>query len=182
MLDHLVNEAITAKEVRLIGEQGEQVGVISTRDALYRARQAGMDLVAIQQAPIPVVKILNYEKFKYNEAKRVKELAKKARMSKVEIKEIQLRPVTEIHDIQIKAKKAQEFLEDGNKVKVVIKFRGREVSHAEMGKQVIESFLSLLKGFKFDRPIGLSGREMSTVLAALPQVPVAVVQTAQTAE
>jgi translation initiation factor IF-3 len=169
-LDHLVNENIISKDVRLIGEQHQQIGIISTHAALDRARQQGLDLVVISQSSPPVVKIVDYSKFKYELIKREKELAKKVRASKIDLKEIQLRPVTDVRDVEIKAKKAQAFLSDGDKVKVVVKFKGREVSHAELGRKILENFLGHLSDYKIEKAITLTGRDMMMIVAPFKPV------------
>ncbi len=169
--DHLVNELITAKEVRLIGDDNV---IIATKDALYRARQQGLDLVVINNGVPPIAKILNYGKYRYELVKKEKELAKKSRASHSDLKEIQLRPVTDVRDVEIKAKKAQSFLSDGDKVKVIVKFKGREVNYADMGKLILENFLKGLHEHKVEKPITLTGRDMVMIVA-----PIKVVATVQ---
>jgi translation initiation factor IF-3 len=163
---YAVNDQIRAKEVRLIGDTGEQIGVISLIEARNRARQVGLDLVAINMANgMPVCKILDYGKFKYDESRRAKEAAKKSRESRVELKEIQLRPTTDNNDLKVKAKRAQGFLEEGDKVKVVIKFKGREITHLDVGASVMQEFLSYLEDFKFERPVARSERQLFAIIA-----------------
>jgi len=163
---YAVNDQIRAKEVRLIADTGEQVGVISLMEARNRARLAGLDLVAVNIANgIPVCKILDYGKFKYDESRRAKEAAKKSRESRIELKEIQLRPTTDVNDLKVKAKKAQGFLEDGNKVKVIIKFKGREITHVDVGTNVMNEFFSYVEGFKFERPVARSERQLFAIIA-----------------
>ncbi len=120
-----------ADPIRLIDEKGEQVGVVSRAEALRRAESAGLDLVEVAEtAKPPVCKILDYGKFKYQEQKRAAEARKK--QTTIVVKEIPLRPRTEDHDLQIKLRKAREFLEAGNKVKFNLRFRGREVMNQEL--------------------------------------------------
>lgn len=163
---YAVNDQIRAKEVRLIADTGEQIGVISLIEARNRARQVGLDLVAINMANgMPVCKILDYGKFKYDESRRAKEAAKKSRESRVELKEIQLRPTTDSNDLKVKAKRAQGFLEDGDKVKVIIKFKGREITHLDVGASVMHEFLSHLSDYKFERPVSRSERQLFAIIA-----------------
>lgn len=167
--DYAANGAIRSKEVRLINETGEQVGVISTQEALNRAKQAGLDLVAISpNSNPPVCKILDFGKFKFDQSKREKEAAKAQREARIEVKEIQLRPVTDQHDLLTKARKAQGFLKDGNKIKLVLKFRGREIHHADMGRKVMESFLEAIGDHKLERPITMNERQLFAIIVPLP--------------
>ena len=169
---YAVNDQIRAKEVRLIAETGEQIGVISLYDARTRAVQAGLDLVAINTSNgIPVCKILDYGKFRYDESRKAKEAAKKSRESRIEIKEIQLRPNIDINDLKVKAKRAQGFLTEGDKVKVIMKFRGREISHLDVGVKVMQDFLGELSDYKQERPVSRSERQLFTVLAPTPKKP-----------
>lgn len=168
--DYAVNEEIRSKEVRLIDDKGEQVGLFLTLDAIKRARAQGLDLVAVNAKSVPpVCKILDFGKFRYEQQKRDKEAAKKSREAAIEVKEVQLRPVTDSHDIGIKAKRAVGFLDDGDKVKVVVKFKGREIHHKEMGTKVINEFLALLGEHKLEKPIQMNERQMFTIVAAAPK-------------
>jgi translation initiation factor IF-3 len=163
---YAVNDQIRAKEVRLIADTGEQIGVVSLIDARNRARQVGLDLVAINMANgMPVCKILDYGKFKYDESRRAKEAAKKSRESRVELKEIQLRPTTDMNDLKVKAKRAQGFLDEGDKVKIIIKFKGREITHLDVGASVMNDFLGFLTDFKFERPVARSERQLFAIVA-----------------
>lgn len=131
---HRINKFITAKEVRLIGQDGEQLGVISIRDALAKAEELGLDLVEVAPgANPPVCKILDYGKFKYKEQKKEAE-ARKNR-SETTIKELRLRYRTDVGDMAIKLKRARQFLAEGDKVKFVMRFRGREAMYLELGKE-----------------------------------------------
>ncbi len=134
---HRLNEEITVPEIRLIGEEGEQVGVVSIRAALHMAEEAGVDLVEI--APLakpPVCRIMDYGKFKYQEAKKAHEA--KLKQKQVQVKEIKLRPGTDENDYQIKLRNMTKFLEEGDKVKVTLRFRGREMAHQEFGMRQLE--------------------------------------------
>ncbi|MCE2705868.1 MAG: translation initiation factor IF-3 [Proteobacteria bacterium] len=133
-----INAAITANEVRvIIDETSEQLGVISIKEALKKAEELNVDLVEISpNANPPVCKIMNYGKFKYREQKKAHEM--KMKQKQVHLKEIKLRPVTDENDYQIKLRNAKRFLEDGDKVKFVVQFRGREMAHQELGLRYLE--------------------------------------------
>ncbi|HMT03134.1 MAG TPA: translation initiation factor IF-3 [Burkholderiales bacterium] len=133
-----INSAITAEQVRVIVDNtGEQLGVIDIEEALKKAEELGADLVEISpNANPPVCKIMDYGKFKYREQKKAHEM--KMKQKQVHLKEIKLRPVTDDHDYQIKLKNAKRFLEDGDKVKFVVQFRGREMAHQELGLRYLE--------------------------------------------
>jgi translation initiation factor IF-3 len=157
-----MNERITSQRVRLIDAEGVQKGVVSIRDALYQARQANLDLVKIAEANPPVCKIVDAGKYVYEQDKIKKELAKKQRANAVELKEVQLRPTTDLNDIKIKAR---EFLEDGDKVKVVMRFRGREITHKEVGQAVIDTFIKELGEVKMEQPVTLQGNQITALIA-----------------
>lgn len=162
----LANERIRVPQVRLITNDGVNMGVVNTRDALYQAQRAGLDLVAINQTVNPmVVKILDLNKYLYEQKKAAKERAKKSRESEIVIKEIQLRPVTDKHDILVKATRAKEFLEDNCKVKIVIKFRGREMSFTKLGFEVIQDFVTTVGSFKYEKEPVLQGNSITAILA-----------------
>src|SRR3954454_3725916 len=131
-----MNEDIRVREVRLIDATGQNVGVVLTADALVKAVEAGLDLVEISpDANPPVAKILDYGKFKFQEQKKAAEARKKQRV--IEIKEIKLRPMIDDHDLDVKLKAAKRFFEEGDKVKVTLRFRGREMDHQELGHQLL---------------------------------------------
>lgn len=135
--DTRVNQSITADSVRVVDENGEMIGVMSPAQGIERAQQAGLDLVEVSpNANPPVCKILDYGKYKYEQQKRAQEAKKK--QVKIELKEIKLRPGIEEHDYQVKLKKIIEFVEKGNKVKVTMRFRGRELAHKEIGFKVLD--------------------------------------------
>ncbi len=160
-----INEEIRVREVRLIDAQGEQRGVIATGDALNLAKESEMDLVEVApQANPPVCKILDYGKYRFEQEKRLRESKKNQKL--VKMKEIRMQPKIEKHDLQFKAKHVKEFLEDGNKVKVTIRFRGRELAHTELGKVVLDNVLGLLEEgtYVVDRPPAMEGRFMSMIL------------------
>lgn len=163
---YAVNDQIRTREVRLIADNGDQVGVISTIEARRRARDVGLDLVAINISNgVPICKILDYGKFKYEQSRKEKEAAAKSRESRIDIKEIQLRPTTDSNDIQVKAKRAAGFLDDGDKVKVVMKFKGREITHIDVGVDVMKDFLAAVGDHKLERPLARSERQLFAILA-----------------
>jgi translation initiation factor IF-3 len=160
-----INEQIRAREVRLIDEKGDNIGVGPIAQALGRAEQAGLDLVEI--APLatpPVAKILDFGKYKYEEQKKKNEARKKQKV--IEIKEIKMRPSIDNHDYQIKMKSIVKFLGEGDKVKVTLRFRGRELVHQEIGVRVLErvreNLVELGKVEQFPR---MEGRQMTMVIA-----------------
>jgi translation initiation factor IF-3 len=135
--DHRINQAITAQQVRLVGTDGTVLGVVSAREALAKAEAVGLDLVEIAgQATPPVCKIMDYGKFRYEEQKKKNEAKKKQKT--IEIKEIKLRPGIEENDYQVKMRAVRRFLAEGNKVKISLWFRGREMAHAQLGLQVMD--------------------------------------------
>ena len=136
---HQLNEEINDREIRLIGEDGEQLGIMSSDEALNIADERGLDLVKISpQAVPPVCKLMNYGKFRFEQSKREKEAKKNQHV--VEIKEIRMSPGIDVGDFNTKLKNAQKFLTDGNRVKVSVRFRGREMAHTEIGKTLLEKF------------------------------------------
>lgn len=168
--NYAVNDQIRAKEVRLIADNGEQIGIISTIEARRQASVAGLDLVAINISNgVPICKILDYGKFKYDQSRKERENAKKNREARVELKEIQLRPTTDSNDIAIKAKRAQGFLNDGDKVKVIMKFKGREITHLDVGAHVMHQFLDGLTDYKLERPVARSERQLFAIIAPAPK-------------
>eukprot|EP01155_Anaeramoeba_flamelloides_P023426 Anaeramoba_flamelloidesa7449_33.p2 GENE.a7449_33~~a7449_33.p2 ORF type:complete len:174 (-),score=20.72 a7449_33:890-1411(-) len=160
-----INEQIRVKEVRLIDDGGNQHGVIAFADALNMAKEAGLDLVEVApQASPPVCKILDYGKHKFEQEKKLKESKKKQKL--VKLKEIRMQPKIEKHDLEFKAKHVKAFLEEGNKVKVTVRFRGRELAHTELGKVVLEKVMAAIEGsFNLDRPPQMEGRFMSMILS-----------------
>lgn len=138
-VQHQLNEEITDKEIRLIGENGEQLGIVSGEEALRTAEEQGLDLVKISpQATPPVCKLMNYGKYKFEQSKREKEARKNQHV--VEIKEIRMSPGIDVGDFNTKLKNAQKFLSDGNRVKVSVRFRGREMAHTNLGEKLLMDF------------------------------------------
>lgn len=164
--DLRINEQIRVREVRLIDDEGEQRGVVATAEALQMAKDADLDLVEVApQARPPVCKLLNYGKYKYEQEKKNREAKKK--QSQVKLKEVRMQPKIEKHDLDFKAKHVQQFLGEGNKVKVTIRFRGRELAHTELGKVVLDKMLERLEegSFNVDNHPAMEGRFMSMLLS-----------------
>lgn len=144
--EHQINAEIRDKEVRLIGETGEQLGIVSSREALRIAEESGLDLVKISpSANPPVCKVMNYGKFLFEQNKKAKEAKKNQKV--VEIKEVWLSMTIDVGDLNVKAKQAQKFLSAGNKVKVSIRMRGRQMAHSELGLDVMTRFYEIVKEF-----------------------------------
>ena len=162
---HQINEEIRDKEVRVISAEGEQLGIMSAAQALVLADEAGLDLVKISPNAVPpVCKIMNYGKFKFEQAKKEKENRKNQKV--VEIKEIYLSMTIDIGDLNVKAKKTIEMLGDGNKVKVSIRMRGRQMAHATMGVDVMKRFFEMLGGKAvMEKEPKTEGRNITMVLA-----------------
>ncbi|MEM9683756.1 MAG: translation initiation factor IF-3 [Pseudomonadota bacterium] len=160
-----VNEDIQAPEVRLIGEDGEQLGVVSTRDAILRAADVGLDLVEVAaNVDPPVCKILDYGKLKYETQKKKSEARKKQKT--IDVKEIKFRPNIEQHDYDVKMKAMRRFLEDGDKVKVTLRFRGREMMHQHLGMKVLNRVREETDELaKVEQVPQMEGRQMVMVLA-----------------
>lgn len=138
-----VNDEIRVPEVRLIGAEGEQLGVVAMRDALKMTEEAGLDLVEVSpEAKPPVCRIMDYGKFKFQISKR--KAAAKKKQKQIQIKEVKLRPATEEADYQVKLRNVTKFLEQGDKAKITIRFRGREMSHPELGMQLLHRMISEL--------------------------------------
>ena len=160
-----VNGAITSHSVRCIDENGEQLGIISVEDAINRADAAGLDLVEVQpNVDPPVCKILDYGKYKYEAQKRANEARKKQKI--VDVKEIKLRPNIDEHDYQVKMKNVRKFIDAGDKVKVTLRFRGREMAHQELGAQVLARVRDEMQELtKVEAMPKMEGRQMVMVLA-----------------
>lgn len=159
------NREIRAREVQVIDHLGENRGLMDTRDAIKLAEEIGFDLVELNPGKEPVVcKIIDYGKWKYEKSKREAESKKKQKV--VKIKEITMRPVTDTQGYEIKVKAAQKFLEQGNKVKVTIRFRGREMTFRDQGFELLKKFQSdLSKEFKIEKPANMEGRRLSLMIA-----------------
>ncbi|MGD8698439.1 MAG: translation initiation factor IF-3 [Gemmatimonadales bacterium] len=160
-----VNNQIRISPVRLVDVGGEQIGIVSIDEARRAAEERGLDLVEVAPgARPPVVRIMDYGKYKYEQARKARESKKK--QHQVKVKEIKLRPKIEDHDFNFKAGHARRFLVEGNKVKVTMRFRGREMTHTELGAGVLERFAALLSDVgQIEEAARLEGRNMSLVLA-----------------
>ena len=156
----MINEQIRDREIRLIGEDGEQLGIMSARDAMKLAREANLDLVKIAPtAKPPVCKIIDYGKYRYEQARREKEARKKQKT--IEVKEVRLSPNIDTNDLNTKVNQARKFVSGGNKVKVAVRFRGRELAHTAVGKTILEDFAQKLSDIAvIDKPAKLEGKSM----------------------
>ena len=163
--DLMINEQIRDKEIRLIGEDGEQLGIMSARDALKIARDAELDLVKIAPtAKPPVCKIVDYGKYRYELARKEKEAKKKQKV--IDVKEIRLSPNIDENDLNTKFNAARKFITKGDKVKVTLKFRGREMAHMANSKVILDVFADKLKDIAVvEKPAKLEGRSMQMTLA-----------------
>ncbi len=163
--DLRINEEIRAKEVRLVSHDGEQLGIVQVRDALKMAQEKELDLVEVAPtAKPPVCRIMDFGKFKYEQSKREKEARKKQKI--ISVKEIKLRPNIEDHDLETKTNNITRFLKDGDKVKVTVMFRGREMAHTDLGKVLLDRVIAQLKDMIIiERHPKVEGRNMITILA-----------------
>ena len=161
----MINEQIRDKEIRLIDENGEQLGIVSSREAQKIADERKLDLVKIAPtAKPPVCRIMDYGKYKFDQAKKEKEARKKQKT--VDVKELRLSPSIDTHDVQVKVKKANEFLKDGDKVKISNRFRGREIGHSKVGMQIREDFAKATEEFgTVDKQPKMEGKSLVMFLA-----------------
>ena len=161
----MINEQIRHKEVRLIGENGEQLGVMAAKDAMKLAKDANLDLVKIAPtAKPPVCKIIDYGKYRYELARKEKEAKKKQKIT--EVKEIRLSPNIDENDLNTKANQARKFITHGDKVKVALRFRGREMAHTQSSRVILDNFFSRLEDIAVvDKPAKLEGRSMIMFLS-----------------
>ena len=160
-----INGRIRAHEVRVIDPEGEQLGIMSADDALEQAERFGLDLVEVApQAKPPVCRIMDYGKFKYQQNKKANEARKKG--ARVELKEIKLRPKTDVHDVMTKLRHARRFLEEHNKVKISIMFRGREITHPEIARDMLEAAAKELEEIaEVEQTPRMEGRNMTLLLS-----------------
>lgn len=163
--EDLVNNAIRCKEMLVITEKGEKLGVLSNAKAQAEAENRGLDLVLVSpDSNPPVAKIMDYSRFRFEQQKKLKEMRKNQKV--VVVQEIQLSPTIEKHDFETKARKAQTILEKGNKVKISLRFKGRMIVHQDLGKEVIERFVErLAECSTVESPIRLDGRTLFAVIA-----------------
>ncbi len=159
-----INEQIRVREVRLIDDEGEQKGIVSTSEALRMASEQELDLVEVApQANPPVCKILDYGKYRFELEKKLRDSKKKQKV--VKLKEIRMQPKIGVGDLDVKAKHVKEFLTEGNKVKVTVRFRGRELAHTEIGFDVLNAVLQRIEGeYTIEKAAAMEGRNMSMVL------------------
>lgn len=163
-----VNERIRAKEVRLVGEKGEQLGIMPVEQALEMARKHGVDLVEVAPTAVPpVCRILDYGKYKYQQDKKEREIKKGQKLSV--LREIRLRPKIGEHDFEAKARSVKKLLGEGNKVKLAILFRGREITHPDLGWKVLKKMVDSVKGIAaIEKQPAMEGQRMFIVLTPLP--------------
>ncbi|MCI6655678.1 MAG: translation initiation factor IF-3 [Clostridium sp.] len=161
----MINERIRDREVRLVSESGEQLGIMSSREALKLAREADLDLVKIApNAKPPVCKIIDYGKYRYELARKEKEAKKKQKT--MEVKEVRLSPNIDTNDLNTKANQARKFITKGDKVKVILRFRGREMAHVNYSKQILDSFYEKLEDIAvIDKNAKMEGRSMVMFLS-----------------
>ncbi|MCL7405580.1 MULTISPECIES: translation initiation factor IF-3 [unclassified Marivivens] len=164
-----INERIRCPEIRLIGAEGENVGVVTPAQALQMAEEAGLDLVEISpNATPPVCKIMDFGKFKYEQQKKEAEARKKQKI--IEIKEVKFRPGTDKHDYDVKMRSVLKFLGNGDKVKVTLRFRGREMAHQDLGRQLLEQIAGDITEFgKIENMPKMEGRQMVMMIGPLPK-------------
>lgn len=159
-----VNDAIAAREVMLIGETGENLGLMLKRDAIARAEEAGLDLVEVGNSNPPVCKIMDFGKYKFQAQKKASEARKKQKI--VEVKEIKLRPNIDSHDLEVKMRAMRSFFEEGDKVKVTLRFRGREMAHQDIGMQLLIKVKQEADAIaKVELEPRLEGKQMIMILA-----------------
>ena len=160
-----INEQIRAKEVQLISDEGEKLGIVPIEKALDIASEKKLDLVLVSpNSNVPVCKIMNYGKYKFEQSKKEKEAKKKQKIQ--ETKELRITPNIEEHDFGFKIKNARKFLEDGNKVKITVRFRGRELNNVKMGEDVLNEFITALEDISVvEKKPKLEGKNMFVILA-----------------
>ena len=160
----MINEQIRDREVRLVSEDGKQLGIMSAREAMKIAQEAELDLVKIApMAKPPVCKIIDYGKYKYEQTRKEKEARKKQKT--VEIKEVRLSPNIDTNDLNTKINNAKKFISKGNKVKVTLRFRGREMAHVQQSRHILDDFAETLSDIAVvEKPAKMEGRAMSMVL------------------
>ncbi|WP_422445445.1 translation initiation factor IF-3 [Thermoanaerobacterium sp. DL9XJH110] len=163
--DIQVNHEIKAREVRVIDSNGQQLGIMSLKEALRIAQERQLDLVKVaSDAKPPVCKIMDYGKYKYEQSKREKEARKNQKI--INIKEIRMNPTIEEHDFQVRVRNALRFLKDGDKVKVTIKFRGREITHTQLGEEVLKKMAENVKEVGFiEKSPQIEGRNMVMIIS-----------------
>lgn len=163
--DDLVNEKIRFKEVLVIADNGDQLGIMSRNEALNTAYDAELDLVCVAaKAEVPVCRIMDYGKYRFEQQKKQKEMKKNSKV--VSLKETQLSPTIDVHDKNVKLKRTLKALEDGDKVKIAVRFRGRQLAHIDIGKKILEDFVAECAEFcVVEKPAKLEGRTLTAILA-----------------
>ena len=163
--DLMINEEIRDREVRVVDQNGEQLGVMPIRQALNLAEEQELDLVKIApQAKPPVCKLMDYGKYRFEQSKREREIRKNQKV--IEVKEVRLSATIEDHDVDVRVKNAVKFLQDGNKVKVTIRFRGRQITHSEIGREVMRDFAERIKDYgTVDKQPIIEGRNKSMFIS-----------------
>jgi translation initiation factor IF-3 len=161
----MINEEIRDREVRVVDQNGEQLGVMSSREALALAEERQLDLVKIApQARPPVCKLMDYGKYRFEQSKKEREFRKNQKV--ITVKEVRLSATIEDHDVDVKFKNAVKFLKEGNKVKVTIRFRGRQITHSEIGRQIMTEFAERIKEYgTVDKAPQIEGRNMSMFIS-----------------
>jgi translation initiation factor IF-3 len=164
-----VNERIRIREVRLIDEEGQQVGIIATRDAMEMARSKGLDLVEVAPNAVPpVCRIMDYGKFRYEQSRKERESRRNQHV--IELKEVRIRPKIDDHDLATKGRQAAKFLDEGDKVKMTVLFRGREMAHPDIGKGLLDQLADMLRPHgTIEQTPRLEGRTMTMMLNPLKQ-------------
>ena len=162
-----INEQIKASNVLVIGPNGEQVGVKPLKDALTLASYAGLDLVLMNaNSNPPVCKVMDYNKYRYEKQKKEKEASKRQKANSAQLKEFRLSPVIDVGDFETKLRNVRKYLEKGDKIKLSIRFKGRQLAHTDLGKEVLEKFAAKLEDVSIiDQPAKLDGRSMTMLLA-----------------
>jgi len=163
--EHQINEQIRDKSVRVVSDEGEQLGIMSAREAMNIAEEKGLDLVKISpNAQPPVCKIMDYGKFRFEQAKKQKEAKKNQKI--ITIKEMRLSTNIDKHDLDVKAKNVSKFLKAGDKVKISLRFRGRQMTHTDLGREVMEQFYAMVQeDAVMERGTKMEGRSMFMILA-----------------
>lgn len=163
--DDLVNEKIRFKEVLVIDQNGDQLGVMGRNAALNAAYEAELDLVCVApKAQVPVCRIMNYGKYRFEQQKKQKEMKKNSKV--VSLKETQLSPTIDVHDKNVKLKRTISWLQDGDKVKVAVRFKGRQLAHVEIGQKILDDFLAECAEYcVVEKPAKLEGRTLTAILA-----------------
>lgn len=162
--DFLVNEEIKFSEVQVIDSEGQKLGSMPTKSAIKLAEESGLDLVLVSpNENSPVCKILDYSKYKFEMMKKAKEAKKKQKI--VETKEVRLSPNIDKHDLEVKAKNASKFIAGGDKVKVAMRFRGRELNFVEQGKEIMQNFIEMIEDAQVDKPSKMEGKNLVMFLS-----------------